>query len=46
MNSLDQFELNQTLPVGCEMSMIEHKESYEEDSGKRFNLRLIQCDVA
>jgi len=46
MNSIDNFELNQTLPVGCEMSMIEHKESYDEDSSKRFNLWLIECDVA
>ena len=49
MNSIDNFDLNQTLPVGLEMSMIEHKESresYDEDSSKRFNLRLIECAVA
>lgn len=49
MNSIDNFELNQTLPVGLEMSMIEHKESwesYDEDSSKRFNLWLIECAVA
>ena len=29
--------------------MLEHKdsrESYEEDSSKKFNLRLIQCDAS
>lgn len=37
------------MPIGLEMSMIEHKESresYEEDSSKWFNLWLIECDVA
>lgn len=42
------FELNQTLPI-AEMSLLDCKtkrESFEEDENKRFNLKLMKCDIA